>query len=112
MTGEPTLSAREREWLRAMPAWFDVNGRMLTAKFDNLVEQLETTFTERETWCIACVLEPNLYPIEGEDFTDIINEALQAVRRVMNSKPTSEPSDEMDTRIIGNQIPGAGQEGC
>ena len=43
------------------------------------------TLSEREVRVIARVLEPDKYPLPGEDFTDIINEALAAVRRMMES---------------------------
>lgn len=49
----------------------------------DLEEQLEAAPTEREMRCFARVLDPDRYPLPGEDFTEIINEALHALRRVM-----------------------------
>lgn len=62
-------------------------------------------FTEHELRCIARVLEPDKYPLPGEDFTDIINEALRAVRRVMDAAVSlhSEPEYRLwvnETRTV------------
>lgn len=57
-----------------------------------IYEQLEAAPTEREMRCFARVLDPDRYPMPGEDFTDIINEALHALRRVMPFLDASSPA--------------------